>query len=80
MLQHYFDSRGVARVYEMGLENGVWTLPGRKPDFSPLKFWQRFAGRFSDDGRTIQGTWEMSEDEGSTWEVDFDLKFTKVAG
>src|ERR1700726_3306501 len=24
--QHYFDSRGVARVYEMGLGDGVWTL------------------------------------------------------
>jgi hypothetical protein len=24
--QHYFDSRGIARVYEMTLEDGVWTL------------------------------------------------------
>ena len=26
LLQHYFDSRGVARVYEMTLDDGVWTL------------------------------------------------------
>src|SRR3954447_1095323 len=25
-LQHYFDSRGVERVYEMQLADGVWTL------------------------------------------------------
>jgi hypothetical protein len=73
------DSRGVARVDEMGLEDGVWTLSRTKPDFSPLKFWQRFAGRFSADGRTIEGTWEISHDEGVTWERDFDLTFRKVA-
>src|SRR3712207_9243921 len=52
LLQHYFDSRGVARVYEMGLDDGVWTLSRTKPDFSPLRFWQRFSGRFSPDERT----------------------------
>ena len=51
-----------------------------KPNLSPLEFWQRFAGRFSEDGRTIQGTWETSQDEGASWEVDFDLTFTKVSG
>ncbi len=25
-LQHYFDSRGVARVYEMSFTGGVWEL------------------------------------------------------
>src|SRR5205823_2128094 len=25
-LQHYFDSRGVARIYEMTVEDGAWTL------------------------------------------------------
>jgi hypothetical protein len=79
LLQHYFDSRGVARVYEMTLDDGVWTLSRTKPGFSPLKFWQRYAGRFSDDSRTIEGTWEISHDEGSTWEHDFQLTFTKVA-
>jgi hypothetical protein len=29
--QHYFDSRGVARVYEMTLEGGVWTPSARGP-------------------------------------------------
>ena len=78
LLQHYFDSRGVARVYEMGLDDGVWTLSRTKPDFSSLKFWQRFEGRFSHDGRTIEGAWEISHDEGATWELDFRLLFTKT--
>ena len=72
-LQHYFDSRGVARVYEMAVGDGVWTLSRGHPGFS-----QRFSGTFSEDGRTIEGTWEKSED-GETWEVDFDLVYRKVA-
>lgn len=26
LLQHYFDSRGIARVYEMAFADGVWQL------------------------------------------------------
>ena len=77
-LQHYFDSRGVARVYDMGLADGVWTLSRTKPDFSPLRFWQRFEGTFSDDGGTIDGRWETSQDEGATWERDFDMTYTRI--
>ena len=43
LLQHYFDFRGVARVYEMTLE-GRWTLSRTAPDFPPLSFSQRFTG------------------------------------
>ena len=76
-LQHYFDSRGVARVYEMTFGNGVWTLFRGSADFSPLHFSQRFTGTFGDDGRTIQGRWEISHD-GSTWEHDFDLRYVRA--
>jgi hypothetical protein len=77
LLQHYFDSRGVARVYEMTLEGGIWTLSRTKPDFSPLDFSQRFIGRFSDDGMRIDGTWETSND-GADWTHDFDLIYTRA--
>jgi hypothetical protein len=76
-LQHYFDSRGVARVYRMGFTWGVWTLRRTEPDFSPLDFSQRYSGRFSDDGSTIEGAWEISLD-GETWEKDFDLTYRRV--
>jgi hypothetical protein len=76
-LQHYFDSRGIARVYAMSLEDGVWTLWRDTPDFSPLDFAQRYTGRFSDDGSTIVGRWEIAHD-GSPWEHDFDLTYVRV--
>jgi hypothetical protein len=74
--QHYFDSRGVARVYEMSLADGVWSLWRTSPDFSPLGFSQRFEGVFSDDGATIAGRWEICHD-GATWEHDFDLTYRR---
>jgi hypothetical protein len=77
--QHYFDSRGVVRVYAMTFEDGVWTLVRDSPDFSDLNFWQRYTGRFSADGDTIDGRWAISHDEGANWEKDFDLVYTRVA-
>jgi hypothetical protein len=77
-LQHYFDSRGVARVYKMTLGDGVWKLWRDSADFSPLDFSQRYTGTFADDGQTISGAWEICHD-GKSWEHDFDLTYTKVA-
>ena len=74
-LQHYYDSRGVVRVYEMTLEDGTWTLHRGKPDFSPLPFHQRFVGTF--EGDAILGRWETSDD-GESWELDFHLTYTRV--
>ena len=76
-LQHYFDTRGVARVYKMTFEDGVWKLWRDEPDFSPLDFSQRYTGTFSDDGKTIAGAWEICHD-GKTWEHDFDLTYHKL--
>ena len=76
VLQHYFDSRGVARVYEMSVTDRVWTLTRSEPDFSPLDFAQRYIGEFSDDGRTITGRWEAKH-PGKDWEVDFHLTHRK---
>jgi hypothetical protein len=71
--QHYFDSRGVHRIYEMTLSDGVWKLWRDSPDPFP----QRFTGTFSDDGKTISGRWEKADD-GNTWVTDFDLTYTKA--
>jgi hypothetical protein len=77
-LQHYFDSRGVVRLYRMTLENATWTLLRTEPDFSPLEFWQRFVGTISPDGNRIDGRWETSYDQGETWEVDFPLSYSRL--
>jgi hypothetical protein len=71
--QHYFDSRGVHRIYEMTLSDGEWRL--WRDSLDP--FAQRFTGKFSDDGSTITGRWELAED-GSNWKTDFDLGYRKV--
>ncbi len=76
--QHYFDSRGVVRVYAMTLADGVWTLRRETPDFTPRRFSQRFRGTFADDGATIRGAWEISDD-GSSWRKDFDLTFRRIS-
>ena len=77
-LQHYFDTRGVARVYEMSFADGLWQLWRRSPDFSPLDFHQRFSGTLSDDGMAIDGRWELSEDAGASWRHDFDLRYIRL--
>ena len=76
-LQHYFDERGVARVYDMTFADRVWKMERTKPDFSPFDFSQRFAGTFSGDGKRIEGTWEIAPDH-KTWKKDFDLIYTRL--
>jgi len=68
----YFDSRGVSRIYQMSLGGGMWKLWRDFAGFS-----QRFTGRFNADGNTIVASWEKSTD-GSHWEHDFDVKYTRV--
>jgi len=75
---HYFDSRGVVRVYRMTFDDGIWTLQRDTADFSPLPFAQRFRGTFSDDATTIHARWELAED-GRSWRPDFDLTYTRLA-
>jgi hypothetical protein len=74
--QHYFDSRGVIRLYAMSFLDGLWTLRRETPDFTALDFKQRFIGRFDFDGKAIFGTWEI--DDGSGWRKDFDLTYARV--
>ena len=78
-VQHYFDSRGVARLYAMTFDGRTWTLERTKPDLSPLEFHQRFVGTVSDDGAVIDGEWQSSDD-GRKWRRDFGLTYTRTAG
>jgi hypothetical protein len=70
--QLYTDDRNVCRVYELSIGAGemrIWR------DGAP--FSQRFTGRFSEDGDRIDARWEAAK-EGTNWETDFDLVFTRV--
>ena len=68
----YADSRGVFRVYQMSLNEGVWKIWRDAPEF-----YQRFTANFSDDGNAITGQFEFSTD-GTNWAKDFDVTYRKV--
>ena len=77
-VQHYFDARGVSRIYAMTFGDGRWTLLRDAPDFSELAFAQRFVGDV--DGDVIRGRWETAPEPGAPWELDFELTYTRRAG
>lgn len=66
----YHDERGVNRVFAMTFDDTSWTLSREDPDMH-----QRFIADLSPD--RIDGRWEASEDQGTTWRKDFNLTFTR---
>ena len=71
-IQLYSDERGVCRIYQMSIANGVWKL---WRDGEP--FAQRFTGKIAADGQTIEGRWELAEDDGE-FRTDFDMTYRRV--
>jgi hypothetical protein len=72
MSMHYFDSRGVFRVYSVAIGPATWRFWRDEPGFA-----QRFTGTFGDGGATITGHGQLSTD-GATWRDDLDLIYRKV--
>ena len=70
---HYFDTRGVFRVYEIDLDDGAWRWSREVPGFS-----QRFTGTFSDDGNSIDGRSQLRRDD-VHWEDDLQLTYRRKA-
>ena len=64
--------RRVSRVYHMRFRDGDWQLWREAPGFC-----QRFKGVISNDGKAIDAKWEMSRDDGKTWQHDFDLTYRR---
>ena len=62
--QHYFDSRGVVRLYAMTFVGGCGRSRGSRPTSRPLDFRPRFTGTFSKDGNSISGAWEKGAADG----------------
>src|SRR5688572_16067106 len=67
----YSDERGVARIYQMSLADGVWKMWRDAP-----AFFQRVTGTFSNDGNTITCHGELSSN-GSNWKQDLDVTYTR---
>jgi hypothetical protein len=55
---HYFDSRGVFRVYETRIADAAWEFWRNAAGFS-----QRFTGRFADGDDTIVGHSQLCTDD-----------------
>ena len=70
---HYFDSRGVFRVYEASVDDASWRLWREDPGFS-----QRFTGLLADGGDTIVGRWELRRDDGH-WADDLQITYRRHA-
>jgi len=80
---HYFDARGVKRLYLTTVEGSTWKTwraPGEDwngpqgPGFN-----QRFIGEISADGRTIEARWERGMgDAGDRWEIDFPIRYVRT--
>jgi hypothetical protein len=70
---HYFDSRGIHRVYETSFDDGVWRIWRDAPEFS-----QRSEATLEDGGDTIRCRFQLSYD-GETWNDDLVLTYRRAA-
>ena len=68
---HYFDSRGVFRVYEVSIDDESWRLWRNAPGFS-----QRFTGTFADGGDAIVGRWQLCQDD-VRWDDDLEITYRR---
>jgi hypothetical protein len=69
---HYFDSRGVSRVYDALIDAATWRLWRNAPELS-----QTFVGEFADDGDTVLGLWRMCRD-GAEWHDDLRIVYRRL--
>jgi len=70
---HYFDTRGVYRIYEVRAGETALEFSRDEPGFS-----QRFTGTFEDGGKTISGLWKLSRDD-ETWDDDLQITYRRAA-
>ncbi len=70
---HYFDSRGVHRVFAVDIAAHSWRFWNDTRGFS-----QRVAHTLSDDDKGIRGQAELSTDDGATWEHDLAITYRRI--
>jgi len=72
-LMHYFDSRGISRVYKLDADSQRWQFWRETPGFS-----QRYIYTISGDRNTMSASGELSRD-GTTWDTDLQATYRRVA-
>src|SRR6266487_5878464 len=65
--QHYFDSRGIARVYAMTFDGRDWTLERNRARLHTAQLPPTLVRNVQHRPHQNRGRWESSPD-GSTWE------------
>ena len=68
---HYFDSRGVHRIYQLRVTDDGWELARDAPEFS-----QRLTLTFGDDDNTMEGLAKLSYDS-ETWQDDLRITYRR---
>ena len=69
---HYFDVRGIIRIFDLDIDDIGWTMVHLDEKFS-----QRFTARFQ-GADVMEGIGEASDDLGSTWRPDFTITYQRV--
>ena len=69
----YFDERKVSRKIDVSFQHNTLKWWRNAPGFS-----QRYTFTFTDNGNTIISKGEISKD-GTTWEKDLELTYTRVS-
>ena len=72
---HYFDSRGVHRIFELTVTDDGWEIGRDVTEFSS-DFSQRLTVTFADDGNTMIGTSQLSYDN-KTWNDDLQITYRR---
>jgi len=75
LAQHYFDSRGVHRLFDMRFADGVWTLDRKA--VGPKDFDQRMKATFSADGNTITSQSELRDAQTQEMRPDFSVTYRR---
>ena len=76
LAQHYFDTRGVHRLFDMTFARGVWTLARKAVGASD--FDQGLRAAFSADGTSITGEFERTEPGSHEMKLDMAVTYTRV--
>jgi len=68
---HYFDERGVMRIYQARMDGGVWRMWRDDRGFS-----QRRSGVFENGGRTLRVITELNQGDG--WKPDLQMTYCRA--
>jgi hypothetical protein len=69
---HYFDVRGIVRVFDLIVDDAGWSIIRLDEDFS-----QRSVATFRGPD-VMDGTGDVSHDTGVTWQPDFTMTYRRV--